>query len=70
MNTDGVTVICYGRQEYWNSRADAAAFYREGWLFTSPSAESERYARIFAEIRAGLPVCTDGSPLRTEKNKV
>ena len=58
---NGVFVTCYGKTTYWDNRRDAAEFYQNGMIATSPSAESDRYCDIFSQIIAGYDICTDGT---------
>ncbi len=55
---DSVTVICYGKKEVWNSRAEAAAFYLEG-MSSCSGAERDRYANIYLDLICRKSVCTD-----------
>lgn len=61
-----VTIHCHGEVERWNSRAVATAFYRLGAIACEGS-EGERYNAIWAGLKCGDSVPTDGMPLRTRK---
>lgn len=54
-----VKVICYGKEETWESRKAAIDFYTEGMIATAGSAESTRYANILSDLMAGKHVCKD-----------
>ena len=53
-----VKVICYGKEEVWESREEALNFYLKA-IAGSEGSEKERYSNIFLELCAGLKVCTD-----------
>ena len=55
---DGVITVCYGKREYWKSRAEAIRFFLEGVAATEGS-ECERYTKIFTDLISGKAVCTD-----------
>ena len=55
---DGVITVCYGKREYWKSRAEAIRFFLEGVAATEGS-ERDRYSQIYAELVSGRAVCTD-----------
>ena len=55
---DGVITVCYGKREYWISRAEAIRFFLEGVAATEGS-ERDRYSQIYAELVSGRAVCTD-----------
>ena len=55
---DGVITVCYGKREYWKSRAEAIRFFLEGIAATEGS-ECERYTKIYTELISGKSVCTD-----------
>ena len=55
---DGVITVCYGKREYWKSRAEAILFFLEGIAATEGS-ECERYTKIFTDLISGKVVCTD-----------
>ena len=57
-HNDQVTVVCYGEEKVWESRAEAEAFYLEAML-ACEGAERDRYMNIYIELKAGLSVCTD-----------
>ena len=54
----GVTVICYGQEEYWESRKDALDFYMEG-VRVCDGAERNRYMNVVLGLMDGADVCRD-----------
>ena len=55
---DTVKTICYGKEKIWDSRKEAADFFREA-VAGNEGSECERYIRIYAELLMGKPVCSD-----------
>ena len=55
---DSVKVICYGKEETWDSRKEAADFYLRA-IAGSEGSECERYTKIYTELLMGKIVCTD-----------
>ena len=55
---NGLTVICSGQKESWDSREEAAAFYLEA-MSGCEGSERERYTNIYTAIMSGAAVCTD-----------
>jgi hypothetical protein len=55
---DSVKTICYGKEELWDSRKDAADFFLQAIAGTE-GAECERYTTIYAKLVQGLEVCSD-----------
>lgn len=55
---DSVKVICYGKEETWDSRKEAADFYMKA-IAGSEGSECERYTKIYTELLMGLATCTD-----------
>lgn len=55
---DVVKVICYGTEETWDSRKEAADFYLRA-IAGSEGSECERYTKIYTELLMGLSTCTD-----------
>ena len=55
---DSVKTICYGKEELWDSRKDAADFFLQA-IAGSEGAECERYTTIYAKLVQGLEVCSD-----------
>ena len=53
-----VTVICYGKEEKWDSRKEAINYYEEGILCCEGS-ERDRYTNVYLDLIAGKDVCTD-----------
>ena len=53
-----VKTICYGREEIWDSRAEAIMFFLE-CMASSEGAERERYLNILVKLKSGEKVCTD-----------
>jgi len=56
---DSVKVICYGKEEVWDSRMEAADFYFKA-IAGSEGSECERYTNIYTELLLGKKVCSDG----------
>ena len=55
---DVVKVICYGTEETWDSRKEAADFYLRA-IAGSEGSECERYTKIYMELLMGKSICTD-----------
>lgn len=55
---DSVTVICYGKSEHWDERADAAKYYLEAMAGCEGS-EKERYTKIYLALISGEKICKD-----------
>lgn len=55
---DSVKVICYGKEETWDSRKEAADFYMKA-IAGSEGSECERYTKIYTELLMGLSTCMD-----------
>ena len=55
---DTVKTVCYGKEEVWDSRDEAMAFFLEG-MISSEGSECERYTKIYTELSIGKSVCTD-----------
>ena len=55
---DTVKTVCYGKEEIWDSRKEAADFFLEA-VAGSEGSECERYIRIYTELLMGKPVCSD-----------
>lgn len=55
---DSVKTICYGKEELWDSRKDAADFFLQA-IAGSEGSECERYTTIYAKLVQGLEVCSD-----------
>lgn len=55
---DSVKITCYGKEETWDSRKEAADFYLKA-LAGSEGSECERYTKIYTELLMGLSECTD-----------
>lgn len=55
---DSVKTICYGKEEVWDSRKDAADFFLQA-IAGSEGSECERYTTIYAKLIEGLEVCSD-----------
>ena len=55
---DSVKTICYGKEELWDSRKDAADFFLQA-IAGSEGAECERYTTIYTKLISGLEVCSD-----------
>lgn len=55
---DAVKVTCYGKEETWDSRKEAADFYLRA-IAGSEGSECERYTKIYTELLMGKSICTD-----------
>lgn len=55
---DVVKVICYGKEEQWDSRKEAADFYLRA-IAGSEESECERYTKIYTELLLGFAACSD-----------
>ena len=55
---DSVKVICYGKEEVWDSRKEATDFYLRA-ITGSEGSECERYTKIYTELLMGLSTCSD-----------
>lgn len=55
---DTVKTVCYGKEEVWDSRNEAMAFFLER-MISSEGSECERYTKIYTELSMGKSVCTD-----------
>lgn len=55
---DSVKVICYGKEETWDSRKEAADFYFRA-IAGSEGSECERYTKIYTELLMGNAICLD-----------
>lgn len=56
---DMVRTVCYGKEDVWDSRKEAAGFFFRA-IAGSEGSECERYTKIYAELLMGKAVCTDG----------
>ena len=56
---DTVRTVCYGKEDVWDSRKEAADFFLRA-IAGSEGSECERYTKIYAELLMGKAVCTDG----------
>lgn len=54
-----VKTVCYGRTEEWYSRAEAERFFLRA-MAGSEGSEQSRYAKIYAELKMSMEICTDG----------
>ena len=54
-----VRTVCYGRTEEWSSRREAEKFFLRA-IAVSEGSEQSRYAKIYAELKMGMEICTDG----------
>ena len=54
-----VRTVCYGRTEEWYSRGEAEQFFLRA-IAASEGSEQGRYARVYAELKMGMKICTDG----------
>lgn len=56
---DTVRTVCYGKEDVWDSRKEAADFFLRA-IAGSEGSECERYTKIYTELLMGKTVCTDG----------
>lgn len=59
MKNKKVKVVCYGKEEEWNTREEAISFYRM-CASGSEGAERNKYLNVLCDLRNGNMVCTDG----------
>jgi len=55
---DSIKITCYGKEERWDSRKDAADFYLKA-IAGSEGSECERYTKIYTELLMGFTECAD-----------
>lgn len=55
---DSVKVTCYGKEEIWDSRADAIKFYHEA-MAACEGSEKDRYTNIYIQLLEGKTICSD-----------
>jgi len=55
---DVVKTVCYGNEDVWDSRNEAADFFLRA-VAGSEGSECERYTKIYTELILGKEVCTD-----------
>lgn len=55
---DKITVVCYGREQIFNTRQEAKDFYLD-CMNCSEGAERDRYTNIFLMLEAGKNICYD-----------
>lgn len=53
-----VKTICYGKEDVWDSRKEAADFFLRA-IVASEGSECQRYTKIYTELLMGKAVCTD-----------
>lgn len=53
-----VTIICYGKEEVWDSRKEAKDFYLDG-IMNSEGSERDRYINIYFGLKEGKDICRD-----------
>lgn len=54
-----VKTICYGKEDVYDSREEAIAFYQQA-AAGSEGGEQERYIHILLDLSEGKDICTDG----------
>lgn len=54
-----VKTVCYGREDTFDSRDEAVAFYMKA-VAGSEGSEQERYQHILLDLAEGKDICTDG----------
>lgn len=55
---DVVKTICYGKEDVWDTRKEAADFFLRA-IAGSEGSECERYTKIYTELILGKEVCSD-----------
>ena len=55
---ESIKIVCYGKEEIWDSRREAMNFYRK-CMAMSEGSEHQRYEKIYEELTFGFNVCTD-----------
>ena len=53
-----ITTVCYGKEDEWNSRKEAEAFFLEA-MMGSDGSERDRYTNIYIKLQMGMDFCTD-----------
>ncbi len=53
-----VRTVCYGKEDVWDSRKEAAEFFLRA-MALSEGSECGRYTKIYTELLMGKDVCTD-----------
>ena len=53
-----ITTICYGKQDTWQSREEAQAFFLKA-MAGSEGSEQERCATIYTQLCLGMTECRD-----------
>lgn len=53
-----VRTICYGKEEVWDSRKEAADFFLRA-IAGSEGSKCGRYTKIYTELLMGKDICTD-----------
>ena len=53
-----VKTICYGKEQVWDKREDAAAFFLQA-MAGSEGSEQQRYVLIYTKLLEGLDECSD-----------
>lgn len=55
---DGVTVICYGKETFFETRKEAEERYL-GFMGMCEGSERDRYTEIYLQLKEGCSICTD-----------
>lgn len=58
LKDDKVTVICYGKEEIWDSRYEAIEFYTDA-MYGSDGSERDRYVNILGDLECGFDTAYD-----------
>lgn len=53
-----ITITCYGKQEIWESREEAKAFFLQA-MAGSDGSEQQRYTNIYLQLCMGMNECSD-----------
>jgi hypothetical protein len=53
-----IKTVCYGREETWETREEAEAFFLQA-MAGSEGSEQERYTNIYLKLQMGMTCCTD-----------
>lgn len=56
--TDKVVTVCYGMEQFWDSREEAENSFLEA-MMNSEGSEQERYTNIYCQLVAGEKYCFD-----------
>ena len=57
-NLDSVKILCYGKEQIWDSRDDAIKFFSQA-MAASEGSEHQRCYNIYAMLISGEKTCID-----------